>query len=57
MMKAKTCPNCGLRFWLFFNSYSAGATSWECPHCGANMDEVPPEDKTLGRQGEMTDER
>jgi len=49
-MKARTCPSCKLR------SYSAGATPWECPYCGTNMDEVPDEDKTLGRQGEMTNE-
>lgn len=51
MMRAKTCPNCKLR------SYSAGANPWGCPHCGTNLDEVPPEEETLSGQGEMTDER
>ena len=36
-MKARTCTSCGLR------SYSAGATPWECPYCGTNMDDVPDE--------------
>lgn len=36
-MRAKTCPSCKLR------SYSAGATPWECPYCGTNMDDVPDE--------------
>lgn len=34
-MKTKTCPQCNQ------TSHSAGAVPWICPHCGADITEVP----------------